>query len=115
MQRFERRLMQKEEVLERKQNVLEKREEGIQQTERRIEDKENAIEKLYEDQVKELERLSGLTTEEARQLILSRLESELTYETAHMIKEMEFQAREEADKRARNILSLAIQRLLLTM
>lgn len=110
LQRFERRLMQKEEVLERKQNVLEKREEGIQQTERRIEDKENAIEKLYEDQVKELERLSGLTTEEARQLILSRLESELTYETAHMIKEMEFQAREEADKRARNILSLAIQR-----
>lgn len=110
LQRLERRLMQKEEVLERKQNALEKREEGIQQTERRIEERERAIEKLYQDQVAELERLSGLSTEEARKLILSRLENELTHETAQMIKEMELRAREEADKRARNILSLAIQR-----
>ncbi|QKG85971.1 ribonuclease Y [Kroppenstedtia pulmonis] len=110
IQRLERRLMQKEETLDRKQESQEKREESLLRKERQIQDRQQRIEQLYQEQVAELERLSGLSTEEAKQLILSKVENEMRHETAHMIKEMEQQAVEEADKRARGILSLAIQR-----
>lgn len=108
--RLERRLMQKEETLDRKQESQEKREEALSRRENRIQDRERKVESLYQEQVEELERLSGLTSDEAKQLILTKVESEMRHETAHLIKEMESQALEEADKRARNILSLAIQR-----
>ncbi|SMO55856.1 ribonuclease Y [Melghirimyces algeriensis] len=108
--RLERRLMHKEEVLDRKQETQEKREESLAQKENEIQTRKEQIEKLYQEQVAELERLSGLNTEEAKQVILSKVESEMKHETAQMIREMEQQALEEADKRARSILSLAIQR-----
>ncbi|SFS60204.1 ribonuclease Y [Marininema halotolerans] len=108
--RLERRLVQKEETLDRKQESLEKREETIGRKESKVQERERCIEELYQEQAAELERLSGLTSEEARQLILSRVEQEMRHETAQLIKEMENQALEEADKRGRSILSLAIQR-----
>jgi ribonuclease Y len=110
LQRFERRLMQKEETLDRKQEALEKREETIGKKEQEIEERHRETETLYQKQVQELERISGLTTEEAKQIIFQRVENEMRHETAQMIKEMEQQAKEEAEKRARNIISLAIQR-----
>lgn len=110
LHRLERRLMQKEEALDRKQEVLERREDVIDKKEREVQDLLKKAEKLKQEQTEELERISGLTVEEARQQILSKVENEMRHETAQMIKEMEQQAREEADKRARNILSLAIQR-----
>jgi ribonuclease Y len=110
LQRIERRLNQKEETLERKQHVLEKREEDLNQREREIDKKQRQIEELYQEQTKEMERISGLTTDEARQLILAKVENEMRHETAQIIKEMEQEALEEGDRRARKILSLAIQR-----
>lgn len=110
LQRIERRLSQKEELLERKQHALEKRDEALNHREKQIELQEQKVDQLYQEQMKEMERISGLTTEEARQLILAKVEKEMRHETAQIIKEMEQQAIEEGDKRARNILSLAIQR-----
>lgn len=110
LQRIERRLTQKEETLERKQQAVEKRDESLNQRERQLDGRQQQIEQLYQEQTKEMERISGLTTDEARQAILSKVEHEMRHETAQMIKEMEQQAIEEGDKRARNILSLAIQR-----
>jgi ribonucrease Y len=110
LQRYERRLTQKEETLEQKQHMLEKRDEGLNQKERKIQDRQQKVEKLYQKQIKEMERISGLTVEEGRQLILTNIENEMKHEAAQIIKEIEQQAIEEGDKRARNILSLAIQR-----
>src|SRR5690606_19376272 len=110
LHRLERRLMQKEEALDRKQDSLERREDDLNKKEREDQELLKKAEERKQEQTKELERISGLTVEEARQKILSRVEREMRHETAQMIKEMEQQAKEEADKRARNILSLAIQR-----
>ncbi|SDY49425.1 ribonuclease Y [Thermoactinomyces sp. DSM 45892] len=110
LQRFERRLAQKEETLERKQHGVERREEALANKERQLEARVEQIEDLHQKQVREMERISNLTTDEARQLILTKVENEMRHETAQIVKDMEQQALEEGDKRARNILSLCIQR-----
>lgn len=110
LSRIERRLNQKEETLERKQQVIEQRGEELTKQKQKIKQQQQAIEQLYQEQTKEMERISGLSTEEAKQLIISKLKNEMRHETAQIIKEMEQQAIQEGDKRARNILSLAIQR-----
>ncbi|GAB7388327.1 ribonuclease Y [Bacillaceae bacterium] len=110
IQRQERRLMQKEETLDRKSESLERKENELQQREQQIAELEQKIDGLYKAQVAELERISGLTTEEAREIILANVEKELRHETAMKIKEAELQAREEADKKAREIITTAIQR-----
>lgn len=110
LQRLERRLMQKEENLDRKVDSLEKKEEIISHKEAELDKSQEIIDTLYAKQLAELERLSGLTSEEARNLLLANAREEIKHETAMMIKELEQQAKEEADKKARNIISLAIQR-----
>ncbi|MFC7441524.1 ribonuclease Y [Laceyella putida] len=110
LQRIERRLNQKEETLERKQHAIEQRDDELNRKEKEIELRQLEIDGLYQEQRREMERISGLTTEEARQLILAKVENEMRHETAQIIKEMEQQATEEGDRRARRILSLAIQR-----
>lgn len=110
LQRIERRLGQKEETLERKQDNVEEQENILSERERQTVLREEEVEQLYLEQIKEMERISGLTLEESRQLIITRVENEMRHETAQIIKTMEQQAIEEGDKRARNILSLAIQR-----
>ena len=110
LQRIERRLIQKEENLDRKVDSLEKKEEILSRKETEVDKSQERINELYTKQLNELERLSGLTSEEARNLLLDNAREEIKHETAIMIKELEQQAKEEADKKARNIISLAIQR-----
>ncbi len=117
LQKQENRLLQKEENLDRKdetldkrENTLERKEESLNERQQHIEEMESKVDELVRKQEAEIERISGLTREEAKTIILSDVERELAHETAVMIKESEMQAKEEADKKAKNILSLAIQR-----
>lgn len=110
LQRTEKRLIQKEESLDRKSEALEQKEESIQKTEQQVEKIKNDVESLYGKQLEKLEQLANLTSEEAREQLLHKTEEELKHETAIMIKEMEANAKETADKKAREIISLAIQR-----
>ncbi|WP_438433106.1 ribonuclease Y [Gorillibacterium sp. sgz500922] len=108
--RQERRLLQKEESLDKKHESLERKEELMANKEKRIDETQAQIDQLLKSQVAELERISGLTMEDAKNIILTNVEQEIRHETAQMIKEIETQAKEEADKKAREIISLAIQR-----
>ncbi|WP_306419584.1 ribonuclease Y [Anaerosalibacter massiliensis] len=110
IQRLERRLVNKEETIDRKSESLEKKEEFIVKKVRELNEKESLIEQLYDKQVEELERLSGLTTDEAKELLLNDVRKEIVHESAIMIKEMENKAKEEADKKAKEIISCAIQK-----
>ncbi len=117
IQKQENRLLQKEENLDRKdetldkrENMLEKREGSLNERQQHIEEMESKVEEMIRKQKTELERISSLTREEAKSLILASVDKELAHDTALMIKESEMRAKEEADKKAKNILSLAIQR-----
>lgn len=110
LQRLERRLVQKEENLDRKIDSLEKKEEILSRKEAELDKSHEKITELHARQSAELERISGLTSEEARTMLLASAQEEIKHETAMMIKELEQQAKEEADKKAREIISLAIQR-----
>lgn len=110
LQQLERRLMQKEEMLDRKSDALDKKDDTLQRREKEVESSAAEIAAVLEKQRQELERLSGLTSDEAKQIILKTVEEEVKHETAMLIKDIETQAKEEAEKRARNIISLAIQR-----
>ena len=110
IQKQEKRLLQKEEALDKKAESLEKKEEALIIKERELEEKEESINELYDQQIKELERLSGLTCEEAKELLLNDVKREVDYEAAVLIKEMETKVKEESDKKAREIISYAIQK-----
>ena len=110
IQRLERRIIQREESLDKKSDSLEKREESINKKLQEIEELEGNIQELYSKQRNELERISGLTSEEAKQILLDEINREVKHEAAMMIKEVETKAKEEADKRAREIITCAIQR-----
>jgi ribonuclease Y len=110
LQRMERRLILREESLDKKVEALEIREDNLNKKQQEIQNLQDEIAELYKKQVEELERLAGLTTEEARQILLSDIEKEIKHEAAMMIKDIEAKAREEADKRAREIITCAIQR-----
>ncbi|MCL1849355.1 MAG: ribonuclease Y [Clostridiales bacterium] len=109
-QRQERRIQQKEETLDRKTDQIEKKEEALQKTEQDLAKQKNNLTELMDKQLEELERISALSFDQAKELLLSRVESEIKHETAMIIKENENQIREESERRARNIISLAIQR-----
>lgn len=110
IQQQERRLIHKEETLDKKREYLEQKEETLNQRQRQVQEIESKVDDLYKQQIAELERISNLTTEEAKQIILTNVEQEVKHETAMLIKEMETQAKQEGEKKAREILSLAIQR-----
>lgn len=117
VQKQENRLLQKEETLDRKSEtldkrelMLEKKEESLNEKQQQLIEAESKVEELLKTQQAELERISRLTQEQAKNIILERVEKELEHETALMIKDAENRVKEEADKKARNILSLAIQR-----
>ncbi|MBD7936650.1 ribonuclease Y [Cytobacillus sp. FSL W7-1323] len=117
LQKQENRLLQKEENLDRKDEtldkreaVLEKRDDSLGKRQQHIEEMESKVDKMVQSQQTELERISGLTREEAKSIILDRTEQEVAHDIAIMVKESESRAKEEADKRAKEILSLAIQR-----
>ena len=108
--RQERRLQQKEENLDRKLDALEKKEEALIAKDASLEEERAHAAEMHEKQKAELERISKLTTEEAKAMLMAEAEEEMRHEKALMIKEYEQQAKDEADKRARDIVSQAIQR-----
>ncbi|WP_083515096.1 ribonuclease Y [Fervidicola ferrireducens] len=110
LQRSERRLFQKEEALERKAEMLEKKEDAIAKKEVEVNKLFEQANELYKKQLSELERISGMTSEEAKDYLLNKIKEEVRHEAAMMIKEIETQAREEAQKRAKEIISYAIQK-----
>ncbi|MGB9715339.1 MAG: ribonuclease Y [Thermodesulfovibrionales bacterium] len=114
---LERRLRQKEEVLEKRFDQLEKREHELSRREkdytskeRTIQEKENHYNQLIKEQVQVLEKLSGFSSEEAKQELLRRIEEETKFEAARLIKKIEDEAKETAEKKAKDIIGLAIQR-----
>ncbi|OGO79127.1 MAG: ribonuclease Y [Clostridiales bacterium GWB2_37_7] len=110
VQRIERRLLQREELLDKKVDALEQREEGINRKQKEAQKIQEDVQELYKKQVLELERLSGLSSEEAKQLLLSDIEKEIKHEAAMMIKDIETKAKEEGERKAKEIISLAIQK-----
>jgi len=109
-QRIDKHLTQKEEALERKLENVEKKEEAIQQRVAELTKTEQKINQLHQQQIQELERLSGLTSAEARELLLQNVEKETRHEAAQLIKEIENETKQESEKRAREIISQSIQR-----
>jgi len=117
IQKLENRLMQREENLDSKsvtqdkrELMLEKREQSLTERQQQIEEMESKVEATLEKQETELQRISGYTSDQAKQIILERVKKEVTHESALMIKESENHAKEEADKKAKDILSQALQR-----
>lgn len=117
LQNQESRLVQKEEILDRKSESLDRKENLLEETEgaliekqQQIEEMKSKVEELVQARQNELERISGLTQDEARKLILEEAEKEAYHEAALLMKDIEARAKEEADKKAKEILSTAIQR-----
>ena len=108
--RQERRLQQKEDALDKKAENMEKKEETLSRKIKEADEEKEKIAGIHKAQIELLERLSGLTAEEAKEYLLKNIEDEVRHEAAIMIKEIETQAKEEADKRAKNIISAGIQR-----
>ncbi|WP_073342797.1 ribonuclease Y [Caldanaerobius fijiensis] len=110
LQRFEKRLIQREEALDRKSMQLELKDDALNKKTKEIERLQSEIEELYKKEIQELERISQLTTEEAKNLLLKEIENDVKHDAAIMIKDIEQKAKEEAEKKAREIIASAIQR-----
>lgn len=110
LQRYERRIIQKEEMFDKKLGSLEERESVLANRKKELSIKEDKIDEIKKQQIEKLENLSGLTSEQARELILSSTEKEIRHEMSIMIKEVENEAKETAEKKAREIISYAIQK-----
>lgn len=106
----ERRLIQKEESIDRKLENIEKKEESITNKEQSIISKQKELDHVIERQLEELEKISGYSVEEAKAILLANTEKEIRYEASLMIKDIEYKAKEEADKKAKEIIIGAIQR-----
>jgi len=110
IQRFERRLVQKEETLDRKLESLEQKEELFNKKVKDVQEQEEKAKDVLERHLKELERISGLSIEDAKEYLLKSVESEVKHEMAIMVKDLELRAKEEADRKAKEIISCAIQK-----
>ena len=110
LQRYEKRVLSKEEALDKKSEAIERREAGFTAKEEELRQREAKVEELSQQRVQELERISGLTSEQAKEYLLKTVEEDVKHDTAKMIKELEAQAKEEADKKAKEYIVTAIQR-----
>ncbi len=110
IQRNERRIEQKESNLDKKLEAIEKREAGFAAKEEEINRQKEEVAKLGEERIQELERISGLTSDQAKEYLLKTVEDDVKLDTAKMIKEMETRAKEEAGKKARDYVVTAIQK-----
>ena len=110
LQRYEKRVLSKEEALDKRSDAMEKREAGFTAKEEQLKAREAKVDELSRQRVQELERISGLTSEQAKEYLLKTVEEDVKHDTAKMIKEMEAQAKEEADKKAKEYVVTAIQR-----
>ena len=110
VQRYERRIQQKEENIDKKADAIEKKEASLAAREDELSRQKEKIAKLNEERVQELERISGLTSDQAKEYLLKIVEDEVKHETAVLVKELETRAKEEADKKAKEYVVNAIQR-----
>ncbi|MBR4020940.1 MAG: ribonuclease Y [Firmicutes bacterium] len=110
IQRSERRLIQKEESIDRKLENIEKKEESITNKEESIKNRQKDLERVIEQQMEELEKISGYSVEEAKAILLANTEKEIRSEAAVMIKDITAKAKDEAEKKAKEIITGAIQR-----
>lgn len=110
IQKLERRILQKEETLDRKSLNLESKEEKLSVKLKKIENREEEVEMLYSKQVEELERISELSTDEAKTQLLADVEKDIKHDAVLLIKEIEGKAKEDATKNAKDILAYAIQK-----
>ena len=110
LQKYERRVIQKEESLDRKQQSIENKESNLNQKLRAVDEKQKEIEAIKVKQLEKLEDISGITSEKAKDIILSNAEKEVRHEMSIMIKEIETQAKEDAEKKSREIIGYAIQK-----
>ena len=110
LQKFEKRVLAKEEALDRKADSLEKKESQLASREDRLNKRQAEVDALSEKRVQELERISGLTSEQAKDYLLKTVEDEVKHETAMLVKELEVRAKEEAGKKAKEYVVTAIQK-----
>ena len=110
LQRYERRVLSKEENLDKKSETMEKREAGLAAREEALNKRNSEVESLYEKGIQELEKISGLTSEQAKEYLLKSVEDDVKHDTAKLIKELDNKAKEEAEKKAREYVVTAIQR-----
>ena len=110
VQSQEKRLIQKEENLERKVEKIENKEKELEGKEKELDDKRQELEQTINNQLKELQRISGLTRDEAKQILLSEMDKKLTAEKAQIVREKESEIKEESEKKAREVIGYAIQK-----
>ncbi|MFQ9515528.1 MAG: ribonuclease Y [Eubacterium sp.] len=110
VQRYEKRVLNKEEAVERKADSIEKKESSLKAKEESLVEARAKVDKLSEQRVQELERISGLTSEQAKEYLLKTVEEEIKIETAKLVKELETRAKEDADKKAKELVVNAIQK-----
>ena len=110
IQKNERRLIQREETLEKKAGNLEAREENLNAKMADLSNKEKELDELKAKQLTELERIASLTKDEAKQIVIDRVQKEAFHDAAAQVREIETQAKEEGEKKARNIIAMAIQK-----
>ena len=110
LQRYEKRVLSKEEALDKRSEAIEQREASFVTREEQIKQREVKAEELTKQRVRELERISGLTSEQAKEYLLKTVEDDVKHDTAKMVKELENQAKEEAAKKAKEYVVTAIQK-----
>ncbi len=110
LQRYERRVLSKEENVEKKADALEKREAGLQQREDALTKRSAEVDTLYDRGIQELEKISGLTSDQEKEYLLKSVEDDVKHDTAKLVKELENKAKEEADRKAKDYIVTAIQR-----
>ncbi|MCI6738668.1 MAG: ribonuclease Y [Intestinibacter sp.] len=110
LQKYERRVIQKEESLDRKQQSIENKESNLNQKLKIVDEKQKEVEAIKLKQLEKLEDISGITCEKAKEIILSNAEKEVRHEMSIMIKDIETQAKENAEKKSREIIGYAIQK-----
>ena len=110
LQRYEKRVLSKEESLDKRSAAIEQRETAFTAKETAMKQREAEVEELSQKRVQELERISGLTSEQAKDYLLKTVEQDVKHDTAKMIKELENQAKEDAEKKAKEYVVTAIQR-----
>ena len=110
IQRYEKRVLTKEEALDKKSEVLEKKEAKLNAKDADLDRQKKELAEVKNSHLRELEKISGLTTEQAKEYLLKSVEEDVKHETAVLVKELERKAKEEADKKAKDCVVTAIQR-----
>ena len=110
IQRYERRVLSKEENLDKKAEAMERKEAGLASREESLKKRSSEVEELFAKEKEELEKISGLTSDQAKDYLLKSVEDDVKHDTAKLIKELESKAKEEADKKAKEYVVTAIQR-----